>query len=160
VNKVNRLALVLGLVGVVSATSCDNPEGFVEPKKHSEPIVSLRNTTVAGQTQLVYRVNVLSATEMTHPHFEGHWTFADNEKPIDVSVYRGEHYVETAAPGTQDSLLFWSSLQNAVVGQQREATMHLHPEPGQWAIVFYNSGAASSAGRATFSATIDLEFFK
>jgi hypothetical protein len=156
----NRRALVLGLLGLLLGSACENPQGFVEPKKYTDTIVNLRNYVLPGQAQLVYRVEVQPEPQMTHPHFEGRWNFADVEKPVDVYVLRAEHYVETAPPASQDSLLFWSSLENAVVGQQRETSMHLHPAPGSWVIVFYNAGPATSTGRATFSADESLSYFK
>ncbi len=156
----NRTALALGLLGLVLLLACKTPEGFVEPKKYTVPIASLRGMVVPGQVQLVYHVAVLPEPEMTHPHFIGRWNFADVEKPIDVYVCRAEHYVETVPPAAQDSVIFWSSLQNAVVGQQRQTSMELHPEPGQWVIVFYNAAPATQMGRATFSADVELTYFK
>ncbi len=156
----HRTALALGLLGLVVLGACSNPQGFVEPKKHTDPIVALRNNILPGQSQLVYRVTVQPEPEMTHPMFIGRWNFADVEKPIDVYVCTGDHYVETVPPAAQDSVIFWSSLQNAVVGQQRETTMELHPKPGNWVIVFYNAAAATSVGRATFSADVSLQYFK
>jgi len=159
-HKAIRTAVSLGFFGVVLLTGCEDPQSFVEPTKHIESIADLRNVTVPGQSQLVYRVVVQPEPQMTHPHIEGRWTFADVEKPVDVYIFPAASYVETQPPAAQDSIVYWSSLTNAVVGQQRETSMHLHPAPGEWVVVFYNAGPANSAGRATFSASALLSYFK
>ncbi len=154
-----RTAAGLVLAASLAAVSCDNPEGFVEPTLHRETVVDLYNFDMDGQQQAVFRVTVLPEPDMVHPHLEGRWTFTDNEKPIDIYVIPAQYFDPNRVPADQDSI-FWSSLQDAVVGQQRQTSMHLHPRPGEWVIVFYNSLPYAAASRSRVSSEIDLTYFK
>jgi hypothetical protein len=147
------------LVAALAALGCENPQGFVEPTKHKEVIVDLFSYEMNGQQQEVYRTTVLPEPDMVHPHFEGRWTFSDNERPIDVYVIPAAYYNPQLLPAAQDSI-FWSSLTDAVVGQQRQIEMHVHPNPGDWVIVLYNSLPFLATSRAKISTEIDLTYFK
>ena len=154
-----RILAGLALLGALAGLACENPQGFVEPSKHSEVIVDLYNYDMNGQQQEVYHATVLPEPDMVHPHFEGRWTFADNERPVDVYVIPAAYYNPQLLPAAQDSI-FWSSLTDAVVGQQRATEMHLHPSPGEWVIVFYNALPFLQTSRARISTEIDLTYFK
>lgn len=166
-----RLAGRLGLLAALAVWGCEDAQRFVEPKSHTDPIARLRGTVLPGQAKLVYRVAVQPEPAMVHPHFQGRWTFRDPEKPIDVYVIpdgwrdsedRVHYYDDERLPAAQDSVL-WSSVQSAIggIGQLRQASMHVHPSPGGWVIVLYNSlPAGAVTSRAEFAADLDLTYFK
>lgn len=168
-----RLAALfgLGLLVCVAAGGCEEPQGFVEPTSHSVPIARFRALVLPGQAKLVYRVAVQGEPAMVHPHFDGRWTLRDPERPIDVYVIpdgwrdsQGQvhHYDDTRLPAAQDSV-FWSSIQDAIggLGQLRAPSMRLHPTPGDWVIVLYNSLPPNvSTSRSEFAADVELTYFK
>jgi hypothetical protein len=143
----------------VVASSCEEPQEFVEPSRHTQRFLDLTNVEFTGQQQEVYRVTVLPEPDMVHPHFEGRWTFADPERPIDFYVIPAAYYDPNALGGEQDSI-FWSSVADADVGQQRLASMHLHPTPGDWVVVLYNALPFGPTTRARFSTELDLTYFR
>lgn len=154
-----RILAGVALLAALGGLACEDPQGFVEPTKHTDVVVDLFNFDMNGQQQEVYRATVLPEPDMIHPHFEGRWTFADNERPVDVYVIPAGHYDPQLLPADQDSI-FWSSLTDAVVGQQRQTEMHLHPEPGEWVILFYNALPFLQTSRARISTEINLAYFK
>jgi hypothetical protein len=149
----------VALLGGALFVGCEDPATFSEPERRSQIIVDLEDVELLGQQQLVFRATVLPEPEMVHPHFEGRWTFADNEKPIDFYVIPAADYIQGQLPPAQTGI-FWSSVQNAVVGQQRATGMHLHPAPGDWVIVLFNALPFGPTTRARFSSEVDLTFFK
>ena len=154
-----RTSSGLVLLAALVALSCSDPQGFVEPQKYTEVVSDLFNFDMNGQQQEVYRATVLPEPEMVHPHFEGRWTFSDNEKPIDIYVIPAQYYDPARLPAAQDSV-FWSSIQDAIVGQQRATGMHIHPTPGEWVIVYYNALPFAATSRARLSSEILLTYFK
>jgi hypothetical protein len=154
-----RTAAGLLLAVSLAAVSCEDPQGFVEPKLTRQPIVDLYNFDMEGQQQEVYRVTVLPEPDMVHPHLEGKWTFADNERPIDIYVVPAASYDPNRLPGEQE-VIRWSSLQDAIVGQQRQTSMRIHPEPGEWVIILYNGLPFAATSRARVSSEIDLTYFE
>lgn len=153
--------MVVGLVlgGGLALAGCEDPPTFSEPKRQIQVIIDLEDVELIGQAQIVYRVTVPPPPEFVHPHFEGRWTFSDNEKPIDFYVIPAADYIEGQLPPAQTGV-FWSSVQDAVVGQQRATGMELHPAPGDWVIVLFNSLPFGPTTRARFSSEVDLSYFK
>ena len=143
------------LAACLGTTSCEEPQGFVEPQLQTQNVADLFNFEMDGQQQEIFRVTVLAEPDMVHPHLEGRWTFTDNEKPIDIYVIPAQSYDPSLPPGEQDDIR-WSSLQDAIVGQQRQTSMHLHPEPGEWVLVFYNSLPFAATSRTRISSEIKL----
>jgi hypothetical protein len=162
-----RLRNLAGVCAFLAALGlgCEDPQHFSEPEKHTEQFVDFSNLVMSGRQSLpadpayVYHVTVGSATDMVHPHFEGHWTFADPEKPIDIYVMPASQYNSSQPPAGQEGI-FWTSLTDAVVGQQRATSMHLHPTPGDWVIIFYNPAPNVLNGRSEIAAEVALTYFK
>jgi len=152
-----RAAAGLLLAASLAIVSCDDPQGFVEPELVRQSIVDLFNFDMDGQQQEIYRITV--GGDMVHPHLEGKWTFTDPEKPIDIYVVPAASYDPNLLPGEQP-VIRWSSLQDAIVGQQRQTTMHIHPEVGEWVIILYNSLPYVATSRSRISSEIDLTYFK
>jgi hypothetical protein len=142
---------------------CQEPQSFEDVKKYSIPIVDQENIILTGEQRNEYRVTVPG--DVTHPSFEGRWTFRDPEKPIDIYVFPASRYTSGQPLAPEDSVVYWSSLSNAIggLGQLRATEMHIHPRPGDWVIVYYNAQSAAAGPiltRAEFSTELVLTYFK
>lgn len=166
-----RIAIVVAALAAGAIPACEDPQHFSEPQKSSIAVVDFEDLVMNGrrvgprylppEPQFVYRVNVRPEPEMVHPHFIGRWTLTDPEKPIDVYVFPATVYNDTLPPPAYpDSVVFWKSTTDAVIGEQRATSMHQHPYPGDWVIVFYNAAENNLAGRSEISSEVDLTYFK
>lgn len=167
---------------------CNNEiMSFVDIKKLSEPIVDVVRATLDNTTESArrfeYRVVVRDTClwdagrttcdaswplRMVHPSFEGRWTFSDPERPIDFYIINAvvwddtTFHLDSRSPSSlPDSLVRWSSITGAVegLGTLRAKEMHVHPAPGTWVVVLYNSRTGPD-GKAEFSAEINLTYFR
>jgi hypothetical protein len=154
------LAILLGaLAALIGCGDESSSEVIAPPRRHVERFIDLENEELTGQGELVFYVTVLPEPEIVHPHFEGRWTFSDIEKPIDFFVIPAASYVVGQPPASQRDI-YWSSIQDAQVGQQRAPRMEIHPPPGDWVIVLYNALPFGPTTRARFSTEIELTYFR
>ena len=153
-----RSLFAVAALAALASPGCKQPTHFEDVKKYREPIARFEKVAIQGHERREYRVHV--PADLLHPHFEGHWTFRDPEKPIDVFVFTAAQYDSCPEPSLTCGY-FWSSITNATggLGQLRASEMHIHPAPGDWVLVFYNSGSGFAA-RTEFDAQVDFVYFK
>jgi hypothetical protein len=151
----------LGLLGLAGLAGCKQDEIFGDVTKFRDRLVDFQNQQFWGQERREYRATVTA--DMIHPSFEGHWTFRDPEKPLDIYVFASNRYRSGQPLSQQDTTYFWASVRNATggLGQLRDTEMHIHPTPGDWVIVIYNNAVPNNpVTRAEAAAEIDLTYFK
>ena len=148
--------VLLMALGVVS-TRCGDPQTFEEVQRRIEPFIDFRNATVLGQDRQAFAHRV--PADVGHPHFEGRWTVANPERPVDVYVFRAGDYDPLQPLSAQH--YFWASTTSGLgVGQMRNNELHLHPTPGDWVLVFFNPGLSPQGNRTDLSAEITFSYFK
>jgi hypothetical protein len=138
------IALALGSSG------CEEQPGFMEPTKVRETFMDLDDQVVLGQNRIEFRVNVPSG--VTHPSFEGLWTFRNPEKPLWVYVVRSADYTDSNAdPAT---------LPNYFMLDPVVTTIHVHPTPGDWVVLLINPADFGPTTASEVSGSISLSYWR
>jgi len=155
----SRTLAGLGLLAALATAGCEQSQGLGEIRKAVIDVLDFEDQVFNGRERREFRATVTA--DMVHPSFEGHWTFRDPEKPLDIYVIRADLYDPNRPLDPQDPDVRWSSIKDAIggLGQLRATEMHIHPTPGDWVILFYNPRDPVATTRATVSAEVRLTYF-
>ncbi len=146
----SRAALAVVLLGLaLGAIGCEDPQGFVETTKIRETFMDVSDQIVDGQRRLEFRVNVPGG--VTHPSFEGLWTFRNPERPLFLYIVRAAEYDSGADPTT---------LPNFFMMRSDATSIHVHPTPGEWVIALVNPAAFGPATRSEVSGQVQLSYWR
>lgn len=146
-----RYSIVMTLIALVLGSSgCEEQPGFMEPEKVFQTFMELDDQVVLGQNRLEFRVNVPSG--VTHPSFEGLWTFRNPEKSLNVYVLRAADYPDSNAD--------LATLTNYYMLDPRVTTIHVHPTPGDWVVVLYNPADFGPTTHSEVSGNIRLSYWR
>jgi hypothetical protein len=149
------LAAALALAGCGEDTATT----FARIENKTETIADFQRFQIQGLERLEYRASV--PADVLHPEFLISWTNLARDIEVDVYVVREEDYLPDIPPSGL-APVFWTSVPQVgpLFGDRRPTLIHLHPEPGNWVIVFYNPNQRQPNTRAILSATIELSYFK
>ena len=146
-----RDSIVIVLIALTfGGTGCEEQPGFMNTTKSTQTFMDLDDVLVQGQFRLEFRVTVPS--DVTHPSFEGLWTFRNPEKPLRVYVVRATDYPDSNVdPATLPNYFTLDPIVN---------TIHVHPTPGEWVVVLHNPADFGPTTASEISGSIILSYWR
>jgi hypothetical protein len=147
--RARGLVAVSLIVVALLAGGCEE-QSFTEPTKIRETFMDIDDVLVDGQRRLEFRVDVPAG--VTHPSFEGLWTFRNPEKPLHLFVVRASEYDPLVDPNT---------LPNYFQIRRTDNFLNIHPTSGeQWVVVLHNPADFGPLTRSEVSGTATLSYWR
>ncbi len=166
------LGTLAGLLGLALA-GCEEPQGFARVERQSEIVASFQRKTIDGKTRVEYVGTVPGAKD--HPEFLVNWSNLNSEVKVELYVFNRDFYDNTLPPmelaeGLTEQqklnpdgplLVLWPQLplEGPQFGDRLPTQLHLHPNVGDWVLVFYNPLDRTLANRALISGSVELSYF-
>lgn len=165
--------------------ACEDTQTFARVERRTLTVDSFQRRPVDGGTRVEVFVSV---PEKDHPEILVNWTNLRGEIEVEAYVLARSVYADPANAGKPLAVLaqeqtdlqnqeredakqnqqpppplriLWPQLpdEQPPYGETRPTQLHLHPDPGEWVVVFYNPFGPGPTNRASLSASIELSFY-
>ena len=183
-----RAGAALTLAGAAALfllPACEDTQTFARVEQRSVTVDTFQRKPVDGGARV--EVNV-SVPQKDHPEILVNWTNLNGEIEVEVYVFARWVYTDPANAGKALAALaeeqtelqnqerdaaeanqqqppplriLWPQLPNAAppYGETRPTKIHLHPDPGEWVVIYYNPFGPGPSNRALLSATVALTYY-
>ena len=166
-------------------SACEEDQTFARVERRTVTVDSFQRLPVEGGTRVERYVSV---PHQDHPEILVNWTNLRGEIEVEVYVFAASVYNDPANAGKALAVLaqeqtdlqnqeredakqnqqpppplriLWPQLpdEQPPYGDTRPTQLHLHPDPGEWTVIFYNPLGPGPTNRASLSASIELSFY-